>query len=460
MSSLDRAAIRGIRSFDTTTLSIIQFYTPLTVIVGHNGSGKTTIIECLKYATTGDLPPNTKGGAFVHDPQMAGSKEIKAEVKLRFKNTNGERMIVDRRLQVTKKATTYSMKTLEGTLSYADGGEDASRRRTVSTKCSELDEEIPIQLGVSKSILENVIFCHQEDSNWPLSEPATLKKKFDEIFEATKYTKALDNIKSLRKDMTNEIKVDRERLISLRTDRERAQKLEKAISVLESEIRAKREEYDDLARGVKEQQATNQEFYQATTQYTETLQKHKMLLAEQKRTESNAEVIRENMTELPDSTEELKEKVRNYDAHLESHKKSIAQKQELVSEEKKKAAQLVRKQNAKLAEEGKLKAELQRYHEQRAELRKMVTTKSVKHSILGYGRDGLEDDEIKEFIRILDNVCQTLEAELAELKGESRRKEGEKARELETFRNKESLHNQSCRQIKEQIDTTKRNHSN
>jgi len=48
----------------------MQFYTPLTVIVGHNGSGKTTIIECLKYATTGDLPPNAKGGAFIHDPTV------------------------------------------------------------------------------------------------------------------------------------------------------------------------------------------------------------------------------------------------------------------------------------------------------------------------------------------------------------------------------------------------------
>lgn len=61
------------------------------------------------------------------------------------------------------------------------------QRRTLSTKCSELDEEVPRQLGVSKAILENVIFCHQEDSNWPLAEPASLKKKFDDIFEATKW---------------------------------------------------------------------------------------------------------------------------------------------------------------------------------------------------------------------------------------------------------------------------------
>lgn len=51
-----------------------------------------------------------------------------------------------------------------------------------------MDIEIPQLLGVSKAVLENVIFCHQEDSYWPLAEPAALKKKFDDIFEATRYT--------------------------------------------------------------------------------------------------------------------------------------------------------------------------------------------------------------------------------------------------------------------------------
>jgi DNA repair protein RAD50 len=49
-----------------------------------------------------------------------------------------------------------------------------------------MDAEIPTLLGVSKAVLENVIFCHQEDSYWPLAEPAALKKKFDDIFEATR----------------------------------------------------------------------------------------------------------------------------------------------------------------------------------------------------------------------------------------------------------------------------------
>lgn len=116
MASLDKLAVRGIRSFDDKQLAVIEFFSPVTVIVGHNGSGKTTIIECLKYATTGDQPPNSRGGAFVHDPKIANEKEVKAQVKLRFHAANGKRMLAVRNLSVTVKKTGLTMKTLESIL--------------------------------------------------------------------------------------------------------------------------------------------------------------------------------------------------------------------------------------------------------------------------------------------------------------------------------------------------------
>lgn len=70
MSSIEKLKIVGIRSFSPHAENVIEFHAPLTIIVGHNGAGKTTIIECLKYATTGEMPPNSKGGAFVHDPKV------------------------------------------------------------------------------------------------------------------------------------------------------------------------------------------------------------------------------------------------------------------------------------------------------------------------------------------------------------------------------------------------------
>ena len=43
------------------------------------------IIEALKYAITGALPPGNKSGqAFVHDPRTIGQHQVKASVKLRF----------------------------------------------------------------------------------------------------------------------------------------------------------------------------------------------------------------------------------------------------------------------------------------------------------------------------------------------------------------------------------------
>jgi DNA repair protein RAD50 len=204
MAHLDKLAIRGIRSFDDKQINVIEFFSPVTVIVGHNGSGKTTIVECLKYATTGDQPPGTRGGAFIHDPKMANEKEVKAQVKLRFFAANGTKMLAVRNLSLTAKKTTMTMKTLEGILSLANESDKAGKvrhpsamvvvlpnelldkRTTISTKCAEMDIEIPQLLGVSKAVLDNVIFCHQEDSYWPFSEPSYLKKKFDEIFEATR----------------------------------------------------------------------------------------------------------------------------------------------------------------------------------------------------------------------------------------------------------------------------------
>ena len=178
---IDKLQILGVRSFDNKKSEIIQFYRPLTLIVGLNGSGKTTIIECLRYATTGELPPNSQtGGAWIHDTKLAGENEVLAQVRLSFHGVNGTRYVASRNIQVTVKKTAKSQKALDSTLMSIQNGE----RRTVSTRVADLDSMIPLNLGVSKAILESVIFCHQDDSLWPMSTPAILKKKFDEIFDA------------------------------------------------------------------------------------------------------------------------------------------------------------------------------------------------------------------------------------------------------------------------------------
>ncbi|KAJ1541065.1 DNA repair protein rad50, partial [Nowakowskiella sp. JEL0078] len=225
MSSLDKLLISGIRSFAPDQSNVIEFFSPLTLIVGHNGSGKTTIIECLKYATTGELPPNSKHGAFIHDPKISGETQVKAQVKLRFKSINGKEIVTTRNVTLTQNKTSSTQKSLEGVIKVTDlvTGEVVISA-SISSRCAELDAEIPMHLGVSTSILDNVIFCHQEESHWPLSEPAPLKKKFDEIFAATRYTKALEEIKTIRKKKAADLKVSKDTLIRLTSDKIKAEK--------------------------------------------------------------------------------------------------------------------------------------------------------------------------------------------------------------------------------------------
>ena len=61
------------------------------------------------------------------------------------------------------------------------------QRVSISNRCGDIDQEMVRHLGVSKAILSNVIFCHQEDSLWPLWESSRLKPIFDDIFAASRF---------------------------------------------------------------------------------------------------------------------------------------------------------------------------------------------------------------------------------------------------------------------------------
>ncbi|CAK8686844.1 unnamed protein product [Clavelina lepadiformis] len=220
MSMIEKMSVMGIRSFgpDDGNQQVIQFQHPLTLLVGPNGAGKTTIIECLKYATTGDHPLNTKGGAFVHDPKLAKETEVRAKVRLKCRTIRGDHILIERGMIAVQKQKNVQFKTLDGVITKFRNEEKVS----ITSKCAELNREMVSALGVSKAVLDNVIFCHQEESNWPLSEGKSVKQRFDDIFAATRYIKALDEIRKIQKSQKGQLREENVALGFLKTNSDRA----------------------------------------------------------------------------------------------------------------------------------------------------------------------------------------------------------------------------------------------
>lgn len=114
MTTIDKLAICGIRSYDPQSHVVIKFLKPLTVIQGQNGSGKTTIIEALKYVCTGEAPSLTeRGRTWIHDPKHCGESIVKAQIKVAFKTRDSKPVIAINSMQLTRKKTKDEFKTID-----------------------------------------------------------------------------------------------------------------------------------------------------------------------------------------------------------------------------------------------------------------------------------------------------------------------------------------------------------
>ncbi|KAI8576739.1 hypothetical protein K450DRAFT_178854 [Umbelopsis ramanniana AG] len=395
MSSVDKLLIRGIRSFDPENPNVIQFYSPLTLIVGANGSGKTTIIECLKYACTGDLPPNSKGGAFIHDTKLAGKAEVKAQIKLKFKNVRGTHMTCTRSMSLTQTKTTAKLKTLESLLQTRN--EQTGETYSISTRCAELDAELPLHLGVPKAILDNVIFCHQEESNWPLSEASILKKKFDEIFSSTKYTKALVNIKDLRKNRNENLRVDTQKLQAMASDKEKAVKIRKTVALMKNEMAKKRQSVTTLDQQMHEVAAEIDSLLAKVQELQSLEAKLEQKVHQMQVTGENRDELAANMKMMSQSDTELERMKEQHQSRIstdEETRKHIAEEQGALEAQLKIYQQQVLD---KMTHLGKLQAEKDA-NEQRIKERKDIILKAnQRYSFLALSEEDIGNDDINRF---------------------------------------------------------------
>uniref|UniRef100_A0A3P8P6Q0 Zinc-hook domain-containing protein n=1 Tax=Astatotilapia calliptera TaxID=8154 RepID=A0A3P8P6Q0_ASTCA len=208
MSKINEMSILGVRSFgiEDKDKQVISFFTPVTVLVGPNGAGKT-------------------------DAQRT---VVRAQIELSLSDIKGEEIEIQRFVSCSLIENKYSFKSEEQNIKRTKDGRRVSR----SVKCGDLHQEITSALGVSKSVLNDVIFCHQEESNWPLSEDRVLKEKFDSIFNVTKYNKARSKMHELRLKQSRRVEQCQAELFYLEKNKEKAQHLRDNVAQKQADLRA------------------------------------------------------------------------------------------------------------------------------------------------------------------------------------------------------------------------------
>ncbi|KAJ6183382.1 hypothetical protein N7485_002024 [Penicillium canescens] len=443
---IDKLSILGVRSFDNTRSETIQFHTPLTLIVGYNGSGKTTIIECLKYATTGDLPPNSKGGAFIHDPKLCGEKEVLAQVKLSFKGTSGAKMVATRSLQLTVKKTTRQQKTLEGQLLMVKNGE----RTAISSRVAELDQIMPQYLGVSKAVLDSVIFCHQDESLWPMSEPSVLKKRFDEIFEAMKYTKAIDNIKALRKKQNEELGKYKIMEQHSKEDKDKADRAEKRSVKLQDEIEALREETQQMSKEMRRVAELADKAWTQSESYAQVLGALEGKRIEAKSVQTTIDNLKRHLVELEESDEWLESTLEQFETKQIQYQQQEESQKENYMEIKERIEQTRHRLGLKQAENGKFENDKANFERQVQRRQKMITEIARGNNIRGID-DTMDQADIDAFMQKIKRLLREQNQSLDRVKREAQKELREIQETLNEIGQRKSALQESKNSSKRQI---------
>ncbi|KAL3678836.1 hypothetical protein R1sor_021792 [Riccia sorocarpa] len=385
MSVVDKMLIKGIRSFSPENTHVITFFRPLTLIVGPNGAGKTTIIECLKHACTGELPPNSRSGhTFIHDPKVAGETETKGQIKLRFKTSAQKDVVCIRSFQLTQKGAKMEFKAIESVLQTINP--HTGEKVCLSYRCADMDREVPALMGVSKAVLENVIFVHQDDANWPLAEASVLKKKFDDIFSATRYTKALEVIKKLHKDQNQEIKMYKLKLENLQTLKDAAFKLRDSIeqdNQKASHLRSQINEYEGKIREAQKKR----EMLESCLEQIRSLQ-NQIQVKEAKR-ETLLKLKAQQFKDLEEENEDTDEELATWQAQFQEKvgllNLKITRLEREAGDIDRKIQFLVENFSKDCQIKGKLQAELEAHQLQKNERDKSIQALFAKHNLGSVG---------------------------------------------------------------------------
>jgi DNA repair protein RAD50 len=412
MAKLAKLHLSGIRSFGpyNDQAQQMKFASPLTLILGQNGCGKTTIIEAIKYACTGDLPGGTNSGqGFVNDPKMSRTSSTKGQIKLKLLDVKGNEVTVARVVEVTQTALTMKFNSKSSAIRTVT---PEGRETSLNGRCADITSECCQIMNVSPAVLNNVIFCHQENSAWPLDEGKKLKEKFDEIFDAQKYNRCTDVFRKQLETKQDKIKILK---LELSYKLEKKQYVEKEKRVLqdkedtlqgfEEDIRAKNDQLDPIKRRIDEIFALEQVLGDLQTELTTKEATKNGVVEEQKTIKRGLEF------EFEGGDGELQNKIKSFEKdrrsdendilQLEGKRKELEGKSKVVSGE-------IQEAQTQLGQLNQQKSHYERRCSERKRLLEQAKNKMGVKNLSNYDDNEGAKAALNELKTVLDNTEMSL----------------------------------------------------
>uniref|UniRef100_A0A672RD12 RAD50 double strand break repair protein n=1 Tax=Sinocyclocheilus grahami TaxID=75366 RepID=A0A672RD12_SINGR len=344
-----------------------------------------TVIECLKYITSGDFPPGSKGSTF-----DAHETDVQAQIRLHLRDVNGDPVAVQRSMQSTE------FKTLEGVIKRFKH----EKKVSLICKCAEMDREMISALGVSKAVINHVIFCHQEESNWPLSEGKALKQKFDDIFSATRYIKVLKTLRALRMKQASIVKTCQTELKYLKQNKDKAQEIRELLSTKEAQLASSKESVQRIESQIDPLENRMNDIDSSLSKVMKLDTDIKALDSRKKQMEDDNWELEEKMEQVFQGTDDqLQDMYQNHQRTVKEKERRLAEYQRDLERAGRECQRMNRIKSDLLVEQGRLQLEADRHTQNIKKRDTQVKSLASFLELEGYDRTPLNERQLQSFHR-------------------------------------------------------------
>uniref|UniRef100_A0A452IZR5 Zinc-hook domain-containing protein n=1 Tax=Gopherus agassizii TaxID=38772 RepID=A0A452IZR5_9SAUR len=360
---------------------------------------------------------------------------VRAQIRLQFRDVTGELIAVQRSMVCTQKGKKTEFKTLEGIITRTKHGEKVS----LSSKCAEIDREMISALGVSKSVINNVIFCHQEESNWPLSEGRALKQKFDEIFSATRYIKALETLRQVRQKQSLRVKECQTELKYLKQNKEKAREIQDHLSNREAQLAASKENVKSIENQLDPLKNRLAEIEQNLAKVVRLDNEIKALDSRKRQMEKDNQDLQQKMEKVFQGTDDqLRDMYQNHQRTVKEKERRLTGCQRELDRASKECQRFNREKSELLVEQGRLQLQADRHQQDIRTRDSLIQTLAAMLELDGFERTPFNERQINSFHKLVKERQEREVETASQLMREFAEKETMKQKQIDEIRDKKT----------------------